>query len=184
MNKEEFNQLNVDEKVVYINAELEKGLIRATIYNNIGIAKSTIQGQLGKAYNFDKTLNRFIPKEVCDKSETTVTQGERAIADINNILDIQQDLKASIVNLAEEYNTIKKMISWYEKNIDDKVMTGVIEVKTGIKIELEGTETTRTTIRVNENTWNKFKEFSEQNKEYKQQDLLSMALEEFINKYN
>lgn len=182
MNKEEFKKLDVHEKVKYINSELEKGLLRSEIYKNIGIAKSTVQGQLEKEYMFNKSLNKFIPKEYDDKVKTVVTNGNTIIRD-NNILDIQKDLKANIVNLAEEYNTIKDMLDWYKNNIDDKAKTSVIEIKSGIKIELEGTETTRTTIRINKNTWNKFKEFSEIHKEYNQQDLLAQALEEFIDKY-
>ena len=183
MNLEEFKKLNVHEKAEYINSELEKGLIRSNIYKNIGIAKSTIQGQLEKEYKFNKSLNKFILKEVYDSAKTVVTQEKSTIVDSNNILDIQQDLKANIVNLAEEYNTIKDMLDWYKNNIGDMAKTSVIEVRTGIKIELEGTETTRTTIRINKNTWDKFKEFSEVHKEFNQQDLLAQALEEFIQKH-
>ena len=183
MNKEEFKMLNIHEKANYINSELEKGLIRSEIYKHIGIAKSTVQGQLEKEYRFDKSLNKFIPKECDDTAKTIVTSANNVIIDNNNILDIQQDLKANIVNLAEEYNDIKKMLNWYRNNIDDMTKTNVIEIKSGIKIELEGTETTRTTIRINKNTWDKFKEFSEVHKEYNQQDLLAQALEEFIQKH-
>ena len=60
--------------------------------------------------------------------------------------------------------------------------TSVIEVKSVIKIKLEGTETTRTTIRINKNTWDKFKELSEIHKEYNQQGLMAQALEECMDK--
>lgn len=183
MNKEEFNKLDLNQKAEYINSELEKGLIRATIYKNIGIAKSTIQGQLDKEYIFNKSLNRFIHKEAYDKPKTVVMQDENDIVDSNDILDVQQDLKANIVNLAEDYNTIKDMIIWYQNNIDDKMKTNVIEIRTGIKIELEGTETTRTTIRINKNTWERFDKFAEDNKEFKKQDLMAQALEDYIDKY-
>ena len=184
MNKEEFKMLNIHEKANYINSELEKGLIRSEIYKHIGIAKSTVQGQLEKEYRFDKSLNKFIPKECDDTAKTIVTSANNVIIDNNNILDIQQDLKANIVNLAEEYNDIKKMLNWYRNNIDDMTKTNVIEIKSGIKIELEGTETTRTTVRINKNTWNKFKKFVENHKEFSQQDLMAQALEEYMNKYN
>ena len=183
MNKEEFKKLNVHEKAKYINSQLERGLIRAEIYKNIGIAKSTVQGQLEKEYKFNKTLNKFILKENDDKSKTLVIKGDNVLKDSNNILDIQQDLKSNIVNLAEEYSTIKDMLDWYKNNVSDKSKTSVIEIKSGIKIKLEGTETTRTTIRINKNTWNKFKEFSEIHKEYNQQDLMAQALEEYMDKY-
>ena len=183
MNKEEFKKLNVHEKAEYINSELEKGLIRSEIYKNIGIAKSTVQGQLEKEYRFDKSLNKFILKEYDETAKTVVTSANNIIIDSNNILDIQQDLKANIVNLAEEYNDIKKMLNWYKNNIGDMAKTSVIEIKSGIKIELEGTETTRTTIRINEITWNKFKKFAEDHKEFNQQDLMAQALEDYINKH-
>lgn len=84
--------------------------------------------------------------------KTLVINGNNISKDSKNILDIQQDLKSNIVNLAEEYNTIKDMLDWYKNNIGDKSKTSVIEIKSGIKIKLEGTETTRTTIRINKNT--------------------------------
>lgn len=182
-NKEEFKKLNVHKKAKYINSQLEKGLIRAEIYKNIGIAKSTVKGQLEKEYKFNKSLNKFILKECDDKSKTLVINGNNISKDSKNILDIQQDLKSNIVNLAEEYSTIKDMLDWYKNNIGDKSKTSVIEIKSGIKIKLEGTETTRTTIRINKNTWDKFKEFSEIHKEYNQQDLMAQALEEYMDKY-
>ena len=52
-----------------------------------------------------------------------------------------------------------------------------------IKINLPEAETIRTTIRINESTWNRFKKFAEEHKEFNQQDLMAQALEEYMDKY-
>jgi len=63
-------------------------------------------------------------------------------------------------------------------------MTEVIEViNQGIKIDLPQSESTRTTIRINKEIWNRFEEFSKKNKEFNKQDLMAQALKEYMEKY-
>lgn len=53
----------------------------------------------------------------------------------------------------------------------------------GLKIEIDNREYIRTTVRVSKDSWDKFEAFCNYHKEFKNQDLLSQAKEEFIEKY-
>ena len=98
-------------------------------------------------------------------------------------ISIQKDLKNNIINLANDYDKIQEVLKWFENKANDNGITEVIEViNEGIKINLHEAETIRTTIRINESTWNRFKKFAEEHKEFNQQDLMAQALEEYMNK--
>ncbi|WP_455539844.1 hypothetical protein [Terrisporobacter sp.] len=181
MQLQQFKDLDIDKKVEYINNELQKGINRAEIYRNIGIAKSTIEGQLSRnSYKFSKELNKFISKQ--DDESMTAVIDEKNL-DIG-FIEAQKDLKNNIINLANDYDRIQKVLKWFDNNSDDKGMTQVIEViNEGIKMNLPQSNKIRTTIRINESTWNRFKEFAEEHKEFNQQDLMAQALEDYMKKY-
>ena len=128
-----------------------------------------------------------------DKGMTVVSNDKHMtnVSDQNNIDDnsmtslINSDLKNNLVGLAADYLDIKKMLEWFKNMNDDKSMIEVSATITdGLKINIDQSEYIRTTVRIGKDSWNKFEQFCNENKEFKKQDLLSQALEEFIEKYN
>ena len=165
-----------------------------------GKSRHDIKDILG--YSSIDSLTKFMKKQgyvykngyilVDDKSMTVVSDDKHMtnVSDKNNIDDnsmtslINSDLKNNLVGLAGDYPDIKKMLEWFKNMNDDKSMIEVSATITdGLKIDIDNSEYIRTTVRVSKNSWNKFEEFCNSHKEFKKQDILSQALNEFIEKY-
>lgn len=182
----------MEDKFKYILELQEQGLTRHEIKDKLGYKSidSLTKFLRKRGYSFNKTLNKYIP--IDDTSMTNVFREPNKAKQQDIILnddkgmtiDIQQDLKANIINLANDYDKIQEVLKWFENKDDDKGMTEVIEVVTkGIKINLPKSETIRTTIRINKDIWDKFDEFSKKNNEFNKQDLMAQALKEYMEKY-
>lgn len=181
----------MEDKFKYILELQEQGLTRHEIRDKLGYKNldSLTRFLKKRGYSFDDRLNKYTP--IDDKGMTpTITEITSKKQDIilcddkGMTIDIQQDLKNNIVNLANDYEKIQEVLKWFENRSDSKSMTQVIEVvNEGIKITLPKSKIIRTTIRINEVIWNKFKKFAEDHKEFNQQDLMAQALEEYMNKH-
>lgn len=61
LTKDEFNKLDINEQINYLNTQLKEGFTLTTICKNIGIARSTVGGRVKKqGYIFDKEVNQYI----------------------------------------------------------------------------------------------------------------------------
>ena len=160
-------------------------IVKIMGYKNL---KSLTGFMSGKGYTYS---NGYILKDN-DKSMTTVSDDNsmKKVSIENNADEkgmtslIDSDLKNNLVGLAGDYPDIKKMLEWFKNMNDDKSMIEVSATITdGLKIDIDNSEYIRTTVRVSKNSWNKFEEFCNSHKEFKKQDILSQALNEFIEKY-
>ena len=161
---------NADETFKMVLELQEQGLSRHDIKDRLGYKRldSVTRIMTERGYTIDKSLDKYI----INKDDKGMT------------ISIQKDLKNNIINLANDYDKIQEVLKWFENKANDNGMTEVIEViNEGIKINLPEAETIRTTIRINESTWNRFKKFAEEHKEFNQQDLMAQALEEYMNKH-
>ena len=161
---------NADETFKMVLELQEQGLSRHDIKDRLGYKRldSVTRIMTERGYTIDKSLDKYI----INKDDKGMT------------ISIQKDLKNNIINLANDYDKIQEVLKWFENKANDNGMTEVIEViNEGIKINLPEAETIRTTIRINESTWNRFKKFSNNHKEFNQQDLMAQALEEYMDKY-
>lgn len=104
-----------------------------------------------------------------------------------------QDRKVqeNIVALANDYDILKMMIDDYKSNYMGRGGTSrtqgaqeVIEVVTGIQINLPQSESFKTSIRVNKVVWEDYKMFMKKHSEFTNVDLISQALVEFMKKHN
>lgn len=182
----------MEDKFKYILELQEQGLTRHEIKDKLGYKSidSLTKFLKKRGYSFNNKLNKYTPiddnnmTQVITQHKTSKKQDIILCDDKGMTIDIQQDLKNNIVNLANDYDKIQEVLKWFENRSDDESMTQVIEVvNEGIKINLPKAEIIRTTIRINEITWNKFKKFAEEHSEFNQQDLMAQALEEYINKH-
>ena len=102
-----------------------------------------------------------------DKDMTTVsvenTNDEKSMTSL-----INSDLKNNLVGLAGDYEDIKKMLEWFKNMNDDKSMIEVSATITdGLKIDIDQSEYIRTTVRIGKDSWNKFEQFCNNNREFK-----------------
>lgn len=157
----------MNDKFKYILQLQEQGLTRHEIKDKLGYKRLDSMTKFMSNRGYKVVNDRYIP--IDDKGMT---------------IDIQQDLKANIISLANDYDKIQEVLKWFNNKGDDKGMTEVIEVVSqGIKINLPKSEIIRTTIRINKDTWDKFDKFAQEHKEFNKQDLMAQALEEYMNKF-
>lgn len=166
------------------------------VREELGIGEKRFQREVKDlGYRYNQKLKQYEPDINNDNSMTNVYKAYRTTPehiqddivlsdDKGMTINIQQDIKTNIINLANNYDKIQEVIKWFDNRNDDNSMTQVIEViNQGIKINLPQSENIRTTIRINKEIWDRFDEFSNKNKEFNKQDLMAQALKEYIEKY-
>lgn len=183
--------LNSDEKLAYILEQQNLGLTRNQIYKLMGYSNIKNIDDFMKRKGYIKENNLFVKGGECTpiipqttkKTENTTVE----VIDNVNVLGVLQDISVQnkLLNMLENYDRFNKMLNWYETvgQMEDK-STPIVEVVTGLEIQFEESETIKTSIRVDKDIWEDFKELGES--EYKHianNKLISQALYEFINKY-
>lgn len=187
MTKDQFNKLEKLEQVQYINDKLKEGYSLTKISKELGIGRSTITDRFKKInYTYSKENNSYIYNDSVTDVESVV-RSVKAKEDItineiddkfnnDSVTDVtlinNKVVQSNLINLSNEYQTLIEMIELYKKNSNI--------LSTQIVIDLETSDNTLTTLRVNTDVLRQFNEFVEENKQYKKVDLVSMALKEYI----
>lgn len=183
----------MNDKFKYILQLQEQGLTRHEIKDKLGYKRLDSMTKFMSNRGYKVVNDRYIP--IDDKGMTSISESSKDVKksiqqdivlsdDKGMTIDIQQDLKANIISLANDYDKIQEVLKWFNNKCDDKGMTEVIEVVSqGIKINLPKSEIIRTTIRINKDTWDKFDKFAQEHKEFNKQDLMAQALEEYMNNF-
>ena len=158
MGKEEFNKLNVKEQIEYINKKLKNKTL-TNLCEEIKISRSTIRERfLKQGYIFDKSKNKYIYSEA------------------NNWLE-KENINANNTKVLED--KIKALESKIE-DIEDKLNNNYNSIN--IK-NFEGKTVSRC-YRLYEDVQKEFSKFCKKNSNHKVQDILSMALYEYMEKNN
>ena len=177
----------MDDKVIKILELQEQGVPRKEIQKimNYKELSSLNRYMKRKGYSLDGDLYvkaeapiiAIAPED--DKDNTNIINKEEAPENMVNLLP--EGFKENMINLVNQYDKLQEMINWF--NDKDNINNTVIEVNTGITIELPESPIKRTTIRVNEKVWNDFIDLAEANSEFDKHNLLSMALKEYVEKH-
>lgn len=190
MTKEKFNQLEKIDQVKYINDKLKGGYSLTKISKELGIGRSTITDRFKKInYTYSKENNKYIYNDSVTGVESVVRNiktkedinineiDEKLNNDSNTDVSLMNDkvVQSNLINLSNEYQTLIEMVELYKKNSNI--------LSTQIVIELETTDNTLTTLRVNTDVLRQFNQFVEENKQYKKVDLVSMALKEYMSNH-
>ena len=175
----------MDDKVIKILKLQEQGVPRKEIY------KIMEYKEINSLNRFMKRKGFILDEGIYKRAEAAVDALEDAKDNINviskeeapnDMIDVMPEgFKENMINLVNQYDKLQEMINWF--NNKDNIDNPVIEVNTGIKIDLPDAPIKRTTIRVNESIWNDFLELADANSEFDKHNLLSMAIKEYIEKY-
>ena len=180
----------MDDKVIKILELQEQGVPRKEIYKIMEYQKLDYMNRFMKRKGFILDGDLYVKGEASNitpvdapedaKDNTNIINKEEAPENLINA--IPEGFKENMIELVTQYDQIQEMINWFNNKdiIDD---TNIIEVSTGIKIDLPDAPIKRTTIRVNESVWNDFLELADANSEFDKHNLLSMAIKEYIEKY-
>lgn len=168
MNKEAFNQLELIQQVEYINSQLELSSL-TKVCEAIGIDRKTVRRRF-KSKGWELVENRYI--NTGNTIDTTNTKG-------NNKSNKSNDIKI----LEDKINSLEAQI----KGIMDIINTNntINTVDTSELKKYEGSTVSRN-YRINEEIQQEFKLLCNKftsGTEYTVTDIISLALEDFINKH-
>lgn len=169
------------EKLKYVLNSQEKGIRRQNIAKNMGYDRIDSLDRFMKNQGYINIDNVYVLQ--MDDScpiQTDVLQMEGSCPTIDLV---QSENKERLLDIVENHGKIMNMIQWFE-NMEDTCPTQIIEVNTGLSIDYIKSKSIKTTVRVDKEVWDKFSNICINNySQYSKVDLLSQALNEFINKY-
>lgn len=187
MNKIQFLELSIDDKINYLNERLKEGNTVISIREDIGIGEKALQKIVKEAGYKYSQKNRVYYKYTTDTLQNNHKENNILIKsdeykDTTNILQTYKNDLIELINVKEDIlNIIKEHKSGaYYKNTTDIIEVVALQ---GIQIKEFNTQARATSVRIYDETLKKWKKFCNENKKYSNQDLLSMALEEYILKY-
>lgn len=176
----------MDDKVKKILELQEQGVPRKEIYKIMEYKEISSLNRFMKRRGFSLVGELFVKNEAPiittedDKDNINIINKEEAPEDVINV--IPEGFKENMINLVNQYDKLQEIINWFNTK-DDIDNTNVIEVNTGIRIDLPDAPIKRTTIRVNDKVWNDFLDLADANSEFDKHSLLSMAIKEYVEKY-
>lgn len=183
MNTLDFNSLSVAKQIEYINNELAKNLtLREIIERDLKLTRSTIRRRFSKyGYVLDKEKNKYINSYIYTESNKNITNSNTTyvkgsstnITNSNkNITDGNINItKSNITFTIEEIIALKELVAQNKnkEKIINPCFSGDLKVKT---------------VKIYTSVLEDYNRFVKNNKQLKQQDIISMALKEFLDKYN
>ncbi|SFB44341.1 hypothetical protein [Clostridium frigidicarnis] len=225
MDRDEFNMLNVEQQVNYINSRLDEDLtLRDVIERKLNLPRSTIRNRFTRnRYVFNKRVNKYIknsevkdskvknnintnlPKDESKKtqrSNVNITKSNTVVGPFdckdksnanekdNKFENIQEGniniTKSNMEIYSLENSEIKDLreLLKYKDNILKLLGNKSLNKGSAIDIsELSGDLKVKT-IKIYDNVLKKFNEFINCHKEFKQQDIISLALKEFLDRHS
>ncbi len=183
----DINTLSIEKLVEYVNQELSKGRTMKDIETNdfnvndrVIVKRLTRRGYKRVENEFKHSITNVIHKDK-KTAEKPIQGSSKAIAPTEN--KVIQKFNRSINNeklmeLVDLIEPIKEMLEDYNRN------KNIVDVNT---VELRPkavTEVKQKLFKIDINVLEQWEEFVLNHKEFKVQQLISLALEEFINKYS
>lgn len=182
----------------YINNLLNEGLSVKEVRSRLNLSEKVFQRNIKKlGYKYNQKLRKYIE---CDDSNTIVTEKQKYKSDTivtcnekdsnfsecnkDNSLSVPINYKQDLIELIEAKEQIFNMLKDYNNRCDNS-NTPIIEVvqDQGIKIKQFEGDIKHTSFKLNEGVLENWRSFCNENKEFNRQDLLNMALTEYIEKY-
>lgn len=169
--------MTIEEIVIYVNSELDKNRTMKDIeQNDFKVNEKVINKRLirrgykkiNNRYELiegDRSINKN-NKSICNNKnrDVDISFSKLDINALNELINLREDIK----NVIQEYNKGKNIIDIKSVELRPRAVT---EVKQKL-------------FKVDTNVLDHWESFIKKHKEFKVQSLISLALEEFLNKYD
>lgn len=178
----EFDILDIDEKIEYINMELSKGKSVKHIREYLKIGEKKFQ----KFIRDNNFLYSQSQRQYVKNNNSGNIQSVNIEYDKEPTLGIPKNLQNDLLELIDMKDTLKELVKSFNPSMYAKEPTSIIEVVSSncIKINLDDNrKAVRTTVRVAEEVLKEWDTFCKSNSEFSKTDLLSMSMKEYIEKY-
>lgn len=195
MDKSEFNLLDITKQIEEFNKLISAHGSASAASKSLGYSdESTLRKRFkNKGYAMNKEKNKYIK---INKSETFIKN--KSITKVINKSDTKVNNKSDTVvikqisTLTKEIQELKsfksdmtEMLEWYKKQKSKENIIDVEIPEIKISLDIKADEKAMTQgLKTYPSVLNEFNTFCKNNKEFKKQDLLAMALIEYIKKYS
>ena len=178
----EFLKLEIQDQIAYLNERLEEGITVTEIRNEIGIGEKKLQRLLkDNGYKFNQKSKRYENSSKVKYKSSEVITVKNENSNHPGVINVDDKLLLKIMaelNDMKQMNTkVVELYEWYEKQIN------VIEPEQLIINSRENNSTTVKSYKVYCETEKAFQALCKKYSHLKVQDLVSKALDEFIEKY-
>jgi hypothetical protein len=191
MTKEEFENLNFKDKVSYLNDKLREGQTVIRIREDIGIGEKRLQKEIkANGYKYDNKLKQYIANTEANISANTISnttsntqEKEIVVLDKNTTPILKESQEAAINFLEQNLEIFEMVVEKFKANTTSNTSSNT--EKKQITIELiddKHLKPQAKAFRVNMFVYEEWQKFCETQR-YSKQDLLSMAMKEYIEKY-
>lgn len=173
----EINKENIDKLVQYVNIELKKNSKSSVnkICDKMGVKQSTFKTWVHKAgYSFNIETREYTKvKQLYSQEENKIVDKQtNVIQKDNNSLDIQK-----LEELIQLLEPLKEVVKEYNRN------KNIVEIKPKELNPPAITEVKQKLFKIDVNVLEEWEHFVRKNKQYKVQNLISLAIKEFLDKY-
>ena len=209
LNKNQFDQMPLNDQIKYINNELRKeGSSLTGICKEIGIARSTVRERSKKqGFIFDKKLNQYVKNvnkpDIIQTATTTATKNQNKKTQENmiqnseevvvNNVDVVQN-NNDVINAGDQeingqkmgyilskFDTLEEMIRIFEAK-KESVGSGDQDIIIDL-IDDRHLNPKPRSMRINAFVLNDWDKFCNENRYYQKMDLVSMTLKEYIERH-
>lgn len=187
MNKLEFDKLNFIEKIEYLNNKLKEGQTVIRIREDIGIGEKALQKEIKEnGYRYNNKERQYIAttetttKSTTDDLATIKSESSAVVVDSNTIVIPKQQEKI-LGYLESNFEVLQDFLEKYKSTTKSTTETTTNHIVINI-VDDKHLNPKPKSIRINEFIYSDWKDFCD-TKHYSKQDLISMALKEYIEKY-
>lgn len=181
MNTIEFESLDINAKVEYLNAKLKEGKTVIRIREDIGISEKQLQREIKKGgFKYNQKLRQYLPT-----TETTTTSTNTNNLDVvpNTTLVVDENKMNVLKYLEENFSVLNEFIEKYKSTTETTTTSTTQRIVINL-VDDKHLSPKPKSIRINEFVYRDWQIFCENNKYYSKQDLISMALKEYMKNHS
>lgn len=183
MNKDQFNNLDFMEKIEYLNNKLKEGQTVIRIREDIGIGEKALQREIkANGYRYNNKERQYIPTtEATTKTTTeilpTIVEDKNTIVGDENTFVVPKQQQQVLRYLENNFEVLQEFLEKYKSTTRATTNHIIINL-----VDDKHLNPKPKSIRINEFIYQDWQEFCD-TKHYSKQDLISMALKEYMEKY-
>ena len=176
MNKDQFNNLDFMEKIEYLNNKLREGQTVIRIREDMGIGEKALQKEIkANGYKYNSKERQYVPttKSTTEIIPTTVVN--------KNTFVVPKQQQQILGYLENNFKVLQEFLEKYKSTTRATTETTTNHIVINL-VDDKHLNPKPKSIRVNEFVYQDWKKFCD-TKHYSKQDLISMALKEYMEKY-
>lgn len=187
MNKDQFNNLDFMEKIEYLNKRLREGQTVIRIREDIGIGEKALQREIkANGYRYNNKERQYVPTtEATTKSATdilpTIVEDRNTIVVNENTFVVPKQQQQILGYLENNFEVLQEFLEKYKATTKATTETTTNHIVINL-VDDKHLNPKPKSIRINEFVYQNWQKFCD-TKHYSKQDLISMALKEYMDKY-